>query len=338
MAAVHLERGVRAAGEVDALLRARNAGRGLEGHAKEHGRAGRDAAERAAGVVRHGRDGAVHHAVRVVVLAAAQARRLEAAAELDALHGGHAKRGARDEVLDAVEHGRAHARRHARGHALYDAADGVELAARVVYGGKHGLSGVGVYRGEGAAVRERVELRLKARLRRGRVVERAQRLVAHVRHAQQMGAHAYAALCQHLERDAAGGAQGRREPAREVAAAGDVLVAVPLCPRGVVGVARARHRHEVVVVARAGVRVLDHDGERRAARGALWVEAAHDAWQVRLLARRRPRALAGCATRHETPERLHVDHVAGGEPLHDAADGRGVRLSEHGDPEGVSKG
>ena len=105
MATVHAELGVGAALEVDGILLVRD-GRGwLHGDPKEHGRTGGYAAKDAACIVGLGRGDAVAHFVGVVVLAAMEAGHLKAAAELDALDGGDAKRGPGEHVLDAVEHG-----------------------------------------------------------------------------------------------------------------------------------------------------------------------------------------------------------------------------------------
>ena len=117
---------------VHRLLLAANGGRGLYGHAPHDGRAGRNAAQDAAGII--GLDlnfaGLGVDAIRIVVFAAAHGGHGKAHAKLHALHGGNPKRDLRDAVLDAVEHGVADARGQSVNTALHDAADAVELVAR----------------------------------------------------------------------------------------------------------------------------------------------------------------------------------------------------------------
>ena len=114
------------------LLLAANRGRWLYGHAPHDGRAGRNTAQDAAGVVGLNLDlaGLGVDAIRIVVLAAAHGGHGKAHAKLHALYGGNAKRDLRDAVLDAVEHGVADARGKPVNAALHDAADAVELVAR----------------------------------------------------------------------------------------------------------------------------------------------------------------------------------------------------------------
>ena len=109
-----------------------NGGRRLYGHAPHDGRAGRNTAQDAAGVVGLDLDlaGLGIDAIRIIVLAAAHGGHGKAHAKLHALYGGNAKRDLRDAVLDAVEHGVADACGKPVNAALHDAADAVEFVAR----------------------------------------------------------------------------------------------------------------------------------------------------------------------------------------------------------------
>ena len=129
------------------------------------------------------------------------------------------------------------------------------------------------------------------------------------------------------------GAKWRGQPTREVSAAPGVLVAVPLGPCREVGVSRAGNREEVSVVAWTGVSVRDLEGERCSAGDPVGVQAREEARLVGLLARRRPVSLSRRAACHEPGERRRIDPEAGGEPFHDAAYGRRVRLAKDRDPE-----
>ena len=124
---------------------------------------------------------------------------------LAALHGGNAEHGLRDAVLEAAEPRVAHAHGHP--------AD---------FSGDHAAHGV--------ARRLRREDR--------RALAFGIRLAADA-----LGArlHGHALLREDLQHDAARDAQGRREAAREVSAAGHVLEAAEAHLRGPVGVAGTRH-------------------------------------------------------------------------------------------------
>ena len=132
VAAVDRELGIFHSVHVHRLLLAANGGRRLYGHAPHDGRAGRNTAQDAAGVVGLDLDlaGLGIDAIRIIVLAAAHGGHGKAHAKLHALYGGNAKRDLRDAVLDAVEHGVADACGKPVNAALHDAADAVEFVAR----------------------------------------------------------------------------------------------------------------------------------------------------------------------------------------------------------------
>ena len=133
VAAVDRELGIFHSVHVHRLLLAANRGRWLYGHTPHDGCAGGDAAQNTAGVVGLDRNlaGLGIYAVRIVVLAAAHGGHGKAHAKLHTLYGGNAKRDLCDAVLDAVEHGVTDARGKPVDAALHDAADAVELVARV---------------------------------------------------------------------------------------------------------------------------------------------------------------------------------------------------------------
>ena len=162
------------------------------------------------------------------------------------------------------------------------------------------------------------------RLGCGGVVEGIEALVLDVGNGEQVGANAYSACRKHLKGDSTRHAQGRGETAREVPAARDVLVAVPLHPCGEVCVAGTRHLEEVGIVARARVGVLDHGGEGCSAGSAMDVQAAHDAGAVLLAAGRGPAPLVGGPAGHERGKGILVNNDARGQALDYAANGGGV--------------
>ena len=160
----------------------------------------------------------------------------------------------------------------------------------------------------------------------------------HVAYLGEVGGDANAARGEQLQGDAAGGADGCREPTREVPASRHILVSVPLGMGREVRMARPGRVEDVVVVARAGVGVLDDDGERGPAGLTALVEAGKDVWLVGLLAGRRPICLARGASRHEGTQLVEIGGKARGQPLDHAADGCGMGLSEDRHAQGGTEG
>ena len=136
-----------------------------------------------------------------------------------------------------------------------------------------------------------------------------------------------AAGLERLQRDAARDAQGRRQAAGEVPAAGDVVHVVILHACREVRMSRTGLAAQLGVVLGARVGVLDDRGDRRA-RGVPIDHAGNDMRGVGLAALGRGLVTAGGATVQKSLQLLLVNGDTRRNAIERAADGGGVRLAE----------
>ena len=170
------------------------------------------------------------------------------------------------------------------------------------------------------------------------VLEGGKARIGRISYAREVRCNGYALLRKDLERDGAGKAERGCEPAREMAAAPDIVGRSPLRPGTEIGMAWTRNLGDVLVVLGAGIRVPDDAGKRGPAGEAFCIEAGDDLGQVCLLAGRRPGALSRSTSSHELLHGVHVDLDAGRKAGDHAADGFGMGLAEDGDRKRLSHG
>ena len=135
-----------------------------------------------------------------------------------------------------------------------------------------------------------------------------------------------------LAADGSGGAQAGREPPGKMSAAAHVVAAVVMNVGRIVGVAGARNLHQVCVIARARVGVLDDDAQRRA-RGVAVQYAAEKFGCVGFLAGCGALVPARCAARHLGEQSVAVNRLPGGQAVDYHADSRAVAFTEDRDSE-----
>ena len=264
-------------------------------------------------MVAAGFDAAVLHSVAVVILAAPQLCRCETGAELKALHCRDTKDDAGNAVFHAAEHGVSQADGQAQHRALDHAAQAVPLGLGLGDGRLHGFPGGLIYGGEGL-------------LRRGGAQGGG---VLHIADGADAGDDFNAPALQNLQADAPGDAQGGRQPAGKVAAAGIVLTAEIFHVGGIVRVARPGHRGEGSVVLGAGVPIADDGGQGHAA-GGISPQPRQKLRGVRLFAGGGIGVAAGSPALQEALQGLKIDLLPGGDALQGHADGGGVGLAENG--------
>ena len=261
--------------------------------------------------------------------AAPQVGGFEACAEFQAPDGGNAEDDLGDAVFQSAEHGVAPAGGQAHGGALDDAAHGVQLPLGPEDGGLHF---------PGGAVPEHREGLLQQGAELGGIHgHRVEPAVLHVFKGLDVGRHGDSLGLQQLQADPAGDAQGSRQPAGEVAAAGHVLEPAVADLGREVGMAGPGAVPQVVVVSGAGVGVADEGRQGRAA-GDVSHQSGDELRQVGLLPGRGrggvPRRPAG----KERPQPVHIDSKPGGNPLDGHADGRGMGLAENGEAKPLAVG
>ena len=212
----------------------------------------------------------------------------------------------RDAVLDAVEHGVADARGKPVDAALHDAADTVELVARGQNLLAHATGGRCVDAGQ-VVRKDRLAVGLAIdHVVHGQVGDAAD--LRDVRH------DLNAAGLECLQRDAAGDAQGGRQAAGEVSAAGDVMHVVVLHARGKVCVPGAWFAAQLGIVLGARVGVLDNCGYGCAG-GVSIDHTGNDMRGVGLAALGRGLVATGGATVQKGLQLLLVNGNAGGNAI-----------------------
>ena len=326
---MHDEICVARAAEVDAVLPLADGGGWLHGCPPDDGHAGGDSAQDAARIVLLTHDALVLDAVGVVVLRAEKCGGAESRAKLHTLDGWDTVGDSGNAVLEPVEHRVADACGHAIGNALDDASHGVQLGL----GHENGL-----VHGAGGASADAGQLVCSDGLNLGGVEGHVIEVLVADALGTELGDVGYDAnpqrLLECLQGDAAGNAQRRREAAREVAAAGDVMVVAIANIGGVVGMSGSGHAAKPLVVLAARVRVLDDGRQRRAARVAV-DEAGEDARSVGLATGRRRVGAPRCPAGEKGLKLVKVYRDARRQSLDDTADRLGVGLAEDGEAHGV---
>ena len=264
-------------------------------------------------MVRFGDDAPVFHAVRVVIFAAAKPRCCEAEAKRNALDGRNGESKLADFVFQSAEHRLAEPGGNACDLAADEASDGVFFRTRSCNRGLHVFGRFVACHGEVLPVDRREKF--------GRVLDSGNRVNA--RHDLD------ATCCEQLLANAARNAQGSGQPAGEVSAAGNVLIAAEFYLRGIVGVTRAGDVDEIAIILRACIRVVDYSAKRRAA-GRVSNESRKKFRQVCLFSRRRPCVLAGGSSAKKCAELVHVDGKTCRKSGEGHADGGAMGLAEDG--------
>ena len=141
--------------------------------------------------------------------------------ELDALHGGDAKKQLGDHVLDAVKHGGSHSCGETDAGAFDNAAHRVLRGPGPADGGLHGKPRLVVEHGE--------TLAHKGGELVGAAADRIERHVLDAGDGADMGSDTNASASENLQGNAAGRTQAGRETPRKVAATRHVLLPVPAC-------------------------------------------------------------------------------------------------------------
>ena len=264
-------------------------------------------------MVAAGFNAAVFHSVAVVILAAPQLRCRKTGAELHALHRRDTKDDAGDAVFHAAEHGVSQAGGQAQHRALDHAAQAIPLGLGLSDGRLHGFPGGLIHGGK--------DLLRRGGGQGGRIL--------HITDGADAGDDFNAPALQNLQTYAPGNAQGSRQAAGEVAAAGIVLKTEVFHIGGVVRVARPGHRGKGGVVLGAGVPIAD-DGRQGHAAGGIPPQPGEKLRGVRLLAGGGIGVAAWGPALHEALQGLKIDLLPGGDALQGHADGRGMGLTEDG--------
>ena len=306
-------------GQADSPLGTGDGGRGLDGRPQDDGHPVGDAPQDAAGVVGLRHHPAVLLRKGVVVLGAVGPGGSKAIPELHALHGGDAEERRRQPVLHPAEHRISQPGGHPRGRALDDAAHGVQVLPGLQDQRLHPLPGLVVQHREGLGGNGFKQLP------RGTQGEGGIPLRAH---GPEVGPHVHAPAGQNLPGDAAGDAQGRRQPAGEVAAAPHVRLTAPLDEGGVVRVAGPGLVPEFRIIQGVLVAVFDDGAQRRAAGDAV-LQAGEKHRNIGLLPGGGQAVLAGPAPVQEAVQFLQVDSLPGGQAVYHHADGLSMGLAEH---------
>ena len=163
------------------------------------------------------------------------------------------------------------------------------------------------------------------------------RLVLHAADLSDVGRHGDAPLLQELEGQGPGEAQRGRQAAGELPAPSNVVALAVLHPGGVVGVGGPGGAAQALVVPAALVAVAD-DGAHRGPAGPPLHQPGEDLRGVGFLPGGGPGGPPRGPPGQEGRQAIHVRDKPRRQALHHAADGRGVGLSEHGDPQLMSQG